>query len=523
MQKILLIQMLAMGDLLLTTPLLAGLKTKYPDAQVHVLANSLYSRIMKPSPSVDEFIELPLTRLYELANQAEDQAVPGTLAFLAAWIEKIPHDFDLIINPCFNDMGGALGFLIRSSRLIGAALTREGYLIFRGDWPACVYTHVHGPSLNPFHLADAHCLAVGVRPLKPGLYFHLTNEELLSARQFLSTGGVSPDDRIVALHVGAGLDYRRWPEEGFIRVGRSLQEEGFRILLTGSKAELRQVTRVAQSIGPKTIVAAGRTDLGMLAGLLEHCQALASNDTGPIHLAAALGVPCVSIFLGKAQFRATGPYGTGHLVIEAGLDCAPCENPTACSHLRCREVITPEDVLAGMKHVMGEPLHRPAGSRARFRQAFISNDGWLDWKLITPDPKAGIISAYRQVWLSALDPGPEMKAPAGKLPPPPQKEPFSQFDLLSSRAVNTARMILSKLEGNALPSELQQDVQKLSQVSEKIKELGFNEELLKPMATYYVLRLAGLDSTEPIKLVRDQLNLYLKVQALVRLLAEKLS
>jgi len=328
--------MLAMGDVLLTTPLLAGLKERDPDIQVNVLANTVYRRIMDPSPDVDHFIDLPLARLYELSNLNEYQAVEKTLEYLASWTEQLPHDFDLIINPCFNDMGGALSYLIRSSQLIGATLTREGYLVFRGDWPACVYLHVHGPSLNPFHLADAHCLAAGVKPSKPGLRFHLTEKDLQTARQFLISAGVSLDEKIVARHAGAGHDYRCWPEKNFVRLGRTLQEEGYRILLTGSKAEMRRVSWIAHAIGPKTIITVGKTDLGTLAGLLDHCQALVSNDTGPIHLAAALGLPCLGIYLGKAQFRSTGPYGTENLVIEADLECAPCENPAACRHLRCR-------------------------------------------------------------------------------------------------------------------------------------------------------------------------------------------
>ncbi|MBW2092742.1 MAG: hypothetical protein JRI34_11560 [Deltaproteobacteria bacterium] len=150
----------------------------------------------------------------------------------------------------------------------------------------------------------------------------------------------------------------------------------------------------------------------------------------------------------------------------------------------------------------------------------MAEDGWLDWKPITPDPHAKIISAYRQVWLSTLDPGQEMNPPGIGPLPPPRKEPFSRFDQLVSNAAKTVKVILNNLQDNTKLRDFSQSAQKLSQLSEQIRKLGFSEDLLKPIAAYFVLRLAGLDSTNPIKLAEDQLNLYLKVQASVRLLAE---
>lgn len=522
MNQILLIQTLALGDLILTTPLLAGLREKYPQAVIQVLANSGYSQIFSTSPDVDHFIDLPIKKLFDRANQIGTRGLPDTLAYLANWVQYLPKYFDLIINPCFNDLAGALSFLPQSPQIIGAGFTREGYLVFRGDWPACCYPYIHGPSLNAFHLVDAHCLAAGIKPPKPGLQLYLSKQELQSARQLLSALGAKTDDKIVAFHVGAGHDYRRWPLKSFIQLGRNLQKLNYRILLTGTSQELTLVNRMAEGLEHTPIVAAGKTDLRQLAGLLSHCLALVSNDTGPIHLGTALGVPCLSIFLGKAQFRSTGPYGPGNLALEADLECAPCQNPLNCTHLRCRETITVKDVQTGLAHLLGNPFDLPGSSHARFYRAFRAGDGWLDWQPLASNPKGKTISAFRQVWLELLHPGAEMAPPRSPLPPCPKNEPFVNLDLLTSQAINAANSLLSKLEAKSIPTDLQAGVQELSHLEKKIRGLISGQELIEPIISFFILRLAGLDSANPVRLVKDQVNLYRKIQTAVRLLAERL-
>ena len=362
----------------------------------------------------------------------------------------------------------------------------------------------------------------GVKPPKPGLQLYLSKQELQSAGQLLSSLGAKPYDKIVAFHVGAGHDYRRWPLKNFIQLGRNLEKLSFRILLTGTSQELSLVNKMAEGLDYAPIVAAGKTDLRQLAGLLSHCLALISNDTGPIHLGTALGVPCLSIFLGKAQFRSTGPYGIGSLALEADLECAPCQNPLNCTHLRCRDTITVMDVQAGLANLLGNPFDLPSSSHTRFYRAFRAEDGWLDWQSLASNPKGKTISVFRQVWLELLHPDAEMVPPRSPLPPRPKNEPFANLDLLTSQAISAADSLLSKLETTSLPSDLQAGVQELSHLEKKIRGLTSGRELIEPIINFFILRLAGLDSADPTGLVKDQINLYRKIQSAVRLLAKRL-
>lgn len=529
--KILVIQTLAMGDMLMITPLLTGLKKKLLMAETHVIGNEIYEPLLKNNPDVDRYISLPQSKLIELANLPESSAVIETLNFIAGWASNLDTEYDIVINPCFNDMAGALGFLAlrnpdsKPDSHWGAQLSLDGSLTLQGDWPACTYNYIHGPSLNTFHMADVHCLTAGIRPRKKsGLRYYLTDEEKSQAAELLTQLGLDKSKPIVAMQVGAGAPFRRWPVEGFIQVGKYLTQNGFNILLTGSKDEENLTNQVAEGIGPGAFSIAGRTDLGGLAALLKICKLLISNDTGTVHMASAMGTPVVGIFLGKAQFRTTGPHGEGNLAIQADIDCSPCFEPEKCSHLRCQNVITSDDVIAGAAHVLGKKFVKPENSRSRFLQSFYARDGLLHWKSVEKIPedlKQMIMDAYRKIWLRMLDPEGVIKSPKSRHQTSAAHEPFAEIDAICGRALDETVRLLDCLEKEAPPDILAESVAEMGKLTESFRQAGFRNELLAPTTAYFILRLGGLVNPDPVKLVQQQADLYKKVQAIIRTLALK--
>lgn len=150
----------------------------------------------------------------------------------------------------------------------------------------------------------------------------------------------------VALQLGASEAKRQWPAASFAALGDRLwREAGLCPVLLGSRAEQALAEEYVQAARGPCISAVGRTDIAQLAGLLAHCRLLVTNDTGTMHLAAGLGVPCLAIFLATAQPWDTGPYLPGCCCLEPAMPCHPCPYGRACPHGHaCLGRISPEGV-----------------------------------------------------------------------------------------------------------------------------------------------------------------------------------
>lgn len=213
-----------------------------------------------------------------------------------------------------------------------------------------------------------------------------SDEDLRYARALLdheaARQGVSdPCKGFVAMQLGASVAQRQWPAAHFAAVGdRIWRETGLCPVLLGSPAEAPLAAAYAQTAQGPHINAVGRTNIPQLAALLCQCRLLITNDTGTMHLAAGLGIPCLAIFLATAQPWDTGPYLPGCCCLEPAMACHPCPYGRACPHDHaCLERIGPQGV----------------GDLAL---------GWLDsgsWTAAVR--KASSITAEARVWLTEKD------------------------------------------------------------------------------------------------------------------------
>jgi hypothetical protein len=177
-------------------------------------------------------------------------------------------------------------------------------------------------------------------PPLPRLSYRLGSAEKNRASQLLPPGRPR-----VALQLGANNDLRRWPLESFASLAKSLAGQGASLVVLGTVAERGLGQRLRQALGADLPLCdlMERTDLPGLAGVLAGCDLLVSADTGTLHLATALGTPCLALYMGPAQAHETGPYGAGHLVLQARDACGPCQehNPACGGQAPCRQLITP--------------------------------------------------------------------------------------------------------------------------------------------------------------------------------------
>lgn len=185
-----------------------------------------------------------------------------------------------------------------------------------------------------------------------------------------------PDDGrpLVVVHPGSGdhAPGRRWPAARFAEVCRALvAQDGARVALTGQRAERALLDEVAGAGGPRVVPLAGRLAPQQLLALLERADLLLTNDTGPLHLADALGTPVVALHGPSAPWRC-GPRRAGSVALTADLPCSPCMDDArlkriACRRPLCMQLLTVDDVLAACRRALVRPAPPVAQAHALAR------------------------------------------------------------------------------------------------------------------------------------------------------------
>jgi heptosyltransferase-1 len=232
------------------------------------------------------------------------------LLALAAKLRARP--FDLVI-----DLQGLLKSalwtaLARSPRKLGFDGSREGsYLALTERLPK------YDPDLHAVerYLKTAAYLGAPLAPPRFRLPPQLTGD--------LPPVLATASRPVVVLHPGARWPSKLWPPAAWAELAHWLTRRGAFVVITGSPADRRLTEALAAGSPGAVLNLAGRTSLGELTALLRAATLAVTADTGPMHLAVALGTPVVALFGPTAPWR-TGPYGAGHEVVRLGLACSPC-------------------------------------------------------------------------------------------------------------------------------------------------------------------------------------------------------
>lgn len=184
-------------------------------------------------------------------------------------------------------------------------------------------------------------------------------EDEIQVKKLLSPLNLLESDNLICINVNTGelaLE-RRWPKEKFIELTKKLLEKyPLKIVFIGSKSEFLYVQRIIDEINHLAVInLAGKLSFRELSTLLKMCQLLITNDSGPLHLAAALGTPAVSFF-GPETPVLYKPLGDKHVVFFKNIDCSPCINVHSgkivkClkDHSECMEEISVEEVIRGIE------------------------------------------------------------------------------------------------------------------------------------------------------------------------------
>lgn len=314
-----------LGDAVMTTPAIDGLRRRFPRAHITVLANPLTAPLFSPHPSVDEVM------LFERAGR--HKGVAGRFRLAGELRER---SFDLaVILP--NSFDAAL------VTFLAGIPARLGY---RSDGRGFLLTHSVPVTERTRRLHHVECYrellaSHGIPAVPGGLSLSLTEAERERAAHLLAEAGIGPEDFLLGINPGAAYgSAKRWYPDRFAEVARELSSRwDAKVLITGGPAETGIAADIAELLGRGCLNMAGKTDLRLLMALIGRCNFFVTNDSGPMHVAAALGTPLVAIY-GPTDSTTTSPFSERAAVVRVPVDCAPCLKRECPSDHRCMTAVT---------------------------------------------------------------------------------------------------------------------------------------------------------------------------------------
>ena len=326
----------SLGDIVLTSGAVETLSKAWPSARLLYVTKPAYRDLMAHHPAISEVVTfLPNESVWQLRQR---------LASLG-----VTHVLDL--------QGKLRGFFLRhlvSKKRRACWQQRPWYQSLSVRLGMGVY-HAHMPIAWRYHQAVERLVG---NPLpKSALRYYVSPEDKEKALELLAPLGSLDKRPLIGLCPGALWETKRWPY--FSELAESLLRQGYALVLTGSSNE-RHLTQGIVERAQGALDVAGKVSLGVLAGVIAHCQVFVANDSGPMHVSRALAIPTVTFFgsTDPGQFDFSG-----HELLNTGLRCAPCSlhGLARCPqhHFRCMRDSTPELALAAVNRLLARNTPSP--------------------------------------------------------------------------------------------------------------------------------------------------------------------
>jgi lipopolysaccharide heptosyltransferase II len=336
-ERILVIRLSSLGDVLLTTPVLRLLREYCPAAQVDFLTKAAYQDILCTNPCVDRlWLWEPQQGLREMLRR----------------LRQIRYDIVVDLHRTLRSRLLYRGLLAERKLAYTKRTIRRALLVHLGWNTLQAMTPV--PEL---YMAPLRCLGM-TAPLPP-LELHLTAESQEAMQAYLQQE--LPESRmrpLLAVAPGAHWSTKRWPVERFAVVAQTLaQMQQAAVVVLGSAEDRPLAQQLCQQLSVPVLNSTGNLSLMHTAALLQQCRLLLSNDSGLMHMAAALQVPVVAIFGPTVQEFGFYPFKASAQVVSATIACRPCstKGSTRCprGHHQCMQQVTVAHVLAAASKIWG--------------------------------------------------------------------------------------------------------------------------------------------------------------------------
>jgi lipopolysaccharide heptosyltransferase II len=318
-----------LGDVLFTTAAIRALRKQYPDSYIACVAPQRCREILELNPHINEIIAFD--------ERKTNKSIPSKIEFIYS-LKKKNFDVVFLFHRSFTRL--FLVWLAGIKRRVGYDRKKLSFLLT---------DKIPTVDRDSLHRVD-YFLNI-IRPFCEGeldknYALKIDPSDTEYVKRLLKENQIVENDNLVILNPGANWVFKRWPVEHFAKLADLLQEKfKVKIIISGSDKDINLAEQIKSLSKNKLVILAGKTNLKQLAALFKLAKLLVSADSGPLHIALAVGTRTVSLF-GPTSSKITGPYDLNlHAVMQKKVNCAvPCFD-VVCGDGKCMKEIFPEDVF----------------------------------------------------------------------------------------------------------------------------------------------------------------------------------
>ncbi len=528
MKRILILNFTRIGDLIQTSPLLAGLKEQHPGCHITMAANVSFMGICKNLPNIDELVVFdPKQFIHAEGGQT---SIMDVYTYLEGFVASLKQkNFDMLVNLSHSNLTAIMGRLLGIADVRGIAIDAKGFKLVNDPWLMYFSSLLSFRRFNTFNLVDLYQLGGGVKPKARGLIIESGEAEKL-AGSLLAGMGIKEGERLIAVQAGASMKERRWPSRNFARAADLLARRwNAKVLLLGAPAEKELVDEVGSAMEMPHANLAGKTTLEELIGVVKRCSMLVTNDTATMHIAAGVGTPIVALFLVHAYGYETGPYCDNAVLLEPEISCFPCLHSSTCPHYACLEYVTPEMVADAAELLVrhGKNIPLLAGDtfpKVRVMSPFFDRAGFIDLRPLKkglPTESDILSRIYRHFFMQPLGVGADpgywrdhlaahyLDADAAQLKEWAEKKRaiFRALREAADDGALTARQALRDFTGGAM-DKVKKKGQRFLDIDKKIEMLGLSHPELMPIVRLFNMGKGNIAEGRPAAILEETRALY---------------
>ena len=338
--NILIVKLSAIGDVIHTLPSLAALRRLYPDAHITWVVEEAAADLIIGHPHLDEVI---ISRRKSWIKDIKAGKVAVTLREVRTFVRRLRNRrYDLVID--FHGLlkSSMVVFLSGGRRKLGYDSWQELSGLFLNEKiPEDMNKHAVDRYLDFLRY-------LGAEIHDAEFILPLTDKTKAEAKRLLDQNHLS-EKNYIAINPIAYWETKLWDNGKFAKLANAIRDQlKLDVIFTGNNG--RDAADILSRMKGKGINLGGKTSLPMLAEIYKSARAVITTDSGPMHLAAAVGTPVIALF-GPTDPARTGPYGKGHTVIRSNLPCSPCLLKK-CPTKECMTAITPEQVYAATTRIV---------------------------------------------------------------------------------------------------------------------------------------------------------------------------
>ncbi|MFZ6016535.1 MAG: lipopolysaccharide heptosyltransferase I [Nitrospirota bacterium] len=329
-KKILIVKPSSLGDVIHSLPFLNSIKSCFPTAEIHWVISKGLEGLLEGHPMINRLIIINKDMWKKISRAGETMKEVRQL-----FKDLKKENYDMVIDLQGLLRSGIITKITGAPIRIGFKEAREGSRFF--------YTHKveGGKDIHAVNRYLKIAIFLGCDINNPHFPLPLSfNSSLVTCHSSL------PDDYAVIVP-GARWATKRWPAEKFGELASRLPME---FLVVGGKSDIDTSNRVVNSSKGNAISLAGKIDIKELIEIMRNARFVVGNDSGPMHIAAALKTRVFAIF-GPTDPQKTGPYGRSHIVIKSNLECSPCFK-RRCKKHECMDTITVDMVMEKIEKVV---------------------------------------------------------------------------------------------------------------------------------------------------------------------------